>query len=461
MLSTRVTSIALGFFVYGCMVPAIAQDIGDPNCDKLLLVSAFTSNNVKIYDACDGSFIRNLDSGSTLQGPQAIAIDPQGNLVVVSEVNDRLVRYHRETLTYDQVIAGDRPETPGLELAPVDAPTGLVITPDGRMIVGSFSGDTVTEINPEDGSMMGHLATMSRSGIRGPDAGMLLDGNELLVPGFNSNTVVRIDLTQPNSDAVAINAGSGTLSAPRQILKMPNGNLLVSSWRNDKILEFNGATRAFVRTVSSAVDQPTGMALESEDVLLVASDGTNEVSRVQISTGVLLEKLITFNDGLLADPVFILVLEKERNTATTDLSQNRAFWTIGVGEIGDQSIQVDEMFFTQGGAFGQAFDPDSVSTVAWGSLAIEFDSCDSGRIAWTPLYANFDAGAYDIFRLADDPFGDACKATGFDSVDDVLWMSGLWFGGAARDGEGFSVNIINGGLAVVTWYTYLPAADSL
>jgi WD40 repeat protein len=461
MYLIRAITIALCLVASGTIVSVSAQDIGDPSCDRLLLVSAYTSNNVKIYNACDGSFIRNLDSGSTLQGPQAIAIDPQGDLVVVSEENDRLVRYHRETLTYDRVIAGDRPETPGIELAPVDAPTGLVITADGRMIVGSFSGDTVTEINPVDGSVMSHLATMSRSGIRGPDAGMLLDGNELLVPGFNSSTVVRIDLTQPNSDTVVINAGSGTLSAPRQILRLPNGNLLVSSWRNGKILEYNGATRAFVRTVTTAVGQPTGMAFESGDVLLVASDGTNEVSRVQISTGTVLEKLITFNNGLLADPVFILLLEKIRTTESTDLSQNRAFWTIGVGSIEGNSIDVEDVFFTHGGAFGQAFDPDSVSTVPWGSLAIEFDSCDSGHIAWTPRYKEFDAGSYDIFRLAEDPFGDACTAAGFDTVDNVLWMSGLWFGGAPRDGEGFSVNLINGNLAVVTWYTYLPAIDSL
>ena len=113
MHSIRFISIALGFVIGGLGVSASAQDIGDPNCDKLLLVSAYTSNNVKIYNACDGSFIRNLDSAGTLQGPQAIAIDPQGDLVVVSEENDRLVRYHRETLTYDKVIAGDLPETPG------------------------------------------------------------------------------------------------------------------------------------------------------------------------------------------------------------------------------------------------------------------------------------------------------------------------------------------------------------
>ena len=44
-------------------------------------------------------------------------------------------------------------------------------------------------------------------------------------------------------------------------------------------------------------------------------------------------------------------------------------------------------------------------------------------------------------------------------MDNFLWMSGLWYGGPPRDGEGFSVNIINGERAIVTWYTYLPVGD--
>jgi len=238
---------------------------------------------------------------------------------------------------------------------------------------------------------------------------------------------------------------------------MANGNLLVSSWGNNKILEYNGSTGAFVRTVSSAVQHPTGMAFESEDVLLVASDQADNVSRVQISTGEQLNPLITSDNGALAGPVFLLILQKR----ASKLSQNHAFWTIGVGTIVDKSIQVDEVFYTQGGAFGQAFDPDTVSNVLWGSLSIEFDSCEHGRVEWTPLQSEFTAGAYDVFRLTDDPFGDACKISGFDAVDNALWMSGIWFGGPQRDGEGFSVNIINGNLAVVTWYTYLPATNPL
>ena len=77
------------------------------------------------------------------------------------------------------------------------------------------------------------------------------------------------------------------------------------------------------------------------------------------------------------------------------------------------------------------------------------NSCDNCLAVPNPRQSNRDG----------DPFGDACKAAGFDTVDNVLWMSGLWFGGASRDGEGFSVNLINGNLAVVTWYTYLPAIN--
>ena len=435
---------------------ALAQDIGDPGCDRLLLISAYSSNNVKIYDACDGAFIRNLDSNGYLAGPQAIALDPEGDIVVVSETNGRLVRYHRDTLTYDRVIAGDYPETPSIELRPVNNPTGLIITPQGRMLVGSYSGNTVTEINPDDGSAMSHLVTFDRSGIRGPDTGMWLDGDQLLVPGFDSSTIVRADITQANSDAVLVNAGSGGINAPRTILKRSNGNLLVTSWRSGKILEYDGVNGAFIRTVSEAVNRPTGMAFESETVLLVASDATNEISRIQISNGALLETLITFNDGLLSGPTFILVLDK----INSNLSQARPFWTIGVGEVEEgRTIRVEEVFFTRGGAFGSAFNPDEVTTVLWGSLLIEFLSCSTGRLSWQPSESSFDAGAYDIFRLANDPFGDGCEADGFESVTDTLWMSGLWFGGAARDGEGFSVNPINGGLAVVTWYTYLPLVE--
>ncbi len=430
-----------------------AQDMGDPACPKLLLISAFNSNNVKIHNACDGSFIRNLDTNNYLRGPQAIAIDPRGDLVVVSESNGRLVRYHRDSLTYDTVVAGDRPETQGIETTPVANPTGLAITPAGRMLVGSFSGDTVTEVDPADGSVIGHLASFGNSQIRGPDTGMSLDGNRLVVPGFNSSTLIEVDITRPGSDRVLVSSGSGGINAPRTVVKQASGDLLVTSWRGNSVLQYS-ATGVFKRVVSTNVRRPTGMALESNGVMLVASDSTNAIYRVRISDGVVLETLISASNGSLQGPTFILLLEKR----PSKLAGNNPFWLIGVGKVLGKSIQVDEMIFTTGGQFGAAFDPDTVANIPWGSIIIEFLTCNSGFMTWSTDDPLFGSGGYEIFRLASDHFGDLCAEVGLELVDNDFWIAGTWYGGVTRNGEGFLINLINDGRVVVSWYTYLPTA---
>jgi len=269
--------------------------------------------------------------------------------------------------------------------------------------------------------------------------------------------VVQVDITQSNSDKVLISAGAGGLNEPRTVLKTAGGRLLVTSWRGNAILEYDGNTGNFIRVVSNGIQRPTGMAFESDTTLLVASDADNDVHRVRISDGAVLEKFIDFTEGFLSGPTFILVLKKR----ASELAENRAFWTIGVGEIQDKSIHIEEMFFTSGGQFGPLFDPNLVTTVPWGSLDIDFQNCESGQLIWKSVLPQFEDGGYDVIKLANDPFGDACTEIGFDLVENSHWMSGIWYGGPSRDGEGFSVNIINGGRAVVTWYTYMPSERTL
>jgi sugar lactone lactonase YvrE len=434
-----------------CISPGVAaQDLGDPACPRLMLISSWTGNNVRIHDACNGQFIRNLDTHGYLAGPQAIALDPEGRLVVVSEGNGRLVRYHRDTLTYDQVIAGDRPETPNTEPSPVSSPTGLVIAADGRMFVGSYDGHVVSHVDPATGQAVATLVDNSRSGILGPDTGMLLDGQRLLVPGFDSSTVVEADIDVPNSDRILVSDGSGGLNRPRTVLQKPDGNLLVTSWRGNDILEFNGQTGAFIGAAIPGIERPTGMAFESAEVLLVASDRSNDIRRFRLSDGALIDTLATSVPG----PTFILLLDKQ----TPALALNRAFWVVGVGVVDGNRIEVDELTMTTGGAFGPNLEPEDIERVSWGNLTFEFDSCDGGSVSWETTDGHFRNGSYPIIRLAGDPLGAECREAGFEQIGHRLWMNGLWYGGADRDGEGFSVNIIDNGLAVVAWYTYQPAA---
>ena len=59
-----------------------------------------------------------------------------------------------------------------------------------------------------------------------------------------------------------------------------------------------------------------------------------------------------------------------------------------------------------------------------------------------------------ITRLASSPAGRACEQAGFEQVSDNNWMSGVWYGGPERDGEGFSIDVLDNNRAIVTWYTY-------
>jgi outer membrane protein assembly factor BamB len=284
---------------------AIAQNLGDPECETLWLVSSYSTNSIKAYDGCSGDYIQDIEDNGWLAGPQAIVDDGDGGLVVVSEENDRLIRFDRQTLAVDRVIAGDDPETGEVELSPFDAPTGLAISPDGRIFVGSFSQDRVLEIDSESGQAVSTIVAHDQ-GIEGADAGMWLQGDQLYVPGFDSSTIVRANINQASSGQTLVSAGSDGLNAPRTIIVDDQGDLLVSSWRSNQILAFDRNNGNFKRVVAS-VSRPTGMVLESPDVLLITSDQVNDVKRVRVSDGQVIDTPVASGSGGLRGGTWIKV----------------------------------------------------------------------------------------------------------------------------------------------------------
>ncbi len=439
----------------GLSLPLSAQQLGDPNCETLLLVSSYSNNSIKVYDGCDGSFIQNLQHNGWVSGPQAIADDGEGGLVVVSEKNDRLVRFDRKTLAVDRVVAGDDPGTPELEPGPVDAPTGLVITPDGRWFVGSFTQNQVVELDPQTGTAS-NVVIRSGQGIEGADTGMWLQGNQLYVPGFDSSTVVRVNIGNGGAPQTLVAAGSNGLNAPRTTLIDDQGDLLVSSWRSNQILAFNPTSGAFKRVVAS-ISRPTGMTLEAGGTLLVASDQSHDVKRVRISDGQMLGQVVETSSGGLVGATWVHVLEKQAVEQTTAAASN-AFFLIGVGEVVGNTISVETLFHTNGGLWSSELDAAQISEHAWGQWMVEFSGCNEGEMTYASDFTEFGAGGYTLIRLAPSPISDECVATGFANVDNRNWMSGHWFGGPDHAGEGFSIDLINGDQAIITWYSYLPAS---
>lgn len=67
-----------------------------------------------------------------------------------------------------------------------------------------------------------------------------------------------------------------------------------------------------------------------------------------------------------------------------------------------------EVVKTQGTSFGSVFDADSVVREMWGTLTIEFDSCNSATVSWDPVVSGYEAGSTDIVRLVPLGSGVTC-----------------------------------------------------
>ena len=106
-------AFSLGTLTLSFPPGAQAQD----NCSTLLMVSGYRSNNVKIYDGCTYEYLRDLDDGNRIRGAQAVRMGPDGLLYVVSEINNRILRYDAQTLEFVDIFIRDDPNTPTMSCA--------------------------------------------------------------------------------------------------------------------------------------------------------------------------------------------------------------------------------------------------------------------------------------------------------------------------------------------------------
>ncbi len=443
--------------------PGFSQTLGNPDCETLLLVSGYNSDNVKIYDGCDGQFIRNLDDSGTVAGPQAIVEAPNGDLLVVSEKNHRVVRFDRQSLSFASVVVGDDPQTPQNESSGLLSPTGAAVGADGSLYVGSFSQNRVQRFNPDTGEDLGTFVAAQAGGVRGIDAGMAFgpDGN-LNIPGFDSNSVIRVDSQSGAVLSSSIPAASGGLNAPRVVAFSPdNQRMLVSSWRSNQILEYAVSTGAFIGAFGNGVSRVSGIAFGPDNILYATSDQTNQIVRLNAANGSFIDTFIPAGSGGLNGATFIFVLTKQTEMSEPGIPQQ--FWLTGLGEISGNTIMIPNMRFTTGGAFGSDFDAQQIQRFSWGILEIIFTSCDSAEMSYSASAETsglFASGSYPITRLLPNASGDSCLEQGFDNVTNGDWMSGTWAGIPDRSGEGFFIDAANNNQVAIAWFTYMALGYS-
>lgn len=277
---------------------AVADGAGPRGCSHHLLVSGYFSDNVAVYDACSGAFLRQLEQDGHIDGAQAVRHNPRDDLVyVVSEGNDQVQRYRRNA-GYDFVDVF-------AQLDPGFDPTGVAFGPAGEVYVAGYGSSSVIELDPLTGAIIG-IVLPSDSGLLGADNGMMVSADGMLyVPGYDSSSVARVDLATAAVQADFIASGSGGLDETRGIVD-EGGTLLVGGEGSGAIYRFDAGSGALLGTLVEGLVRPTGLALDLDGSLLVLWG--NRVRRYDRDSGEFLGILANGVDGGISGGTFIALV---------------------------------------------------------------------------------------------------------------------------------------------------------
>lgn len=121
-------------------------------------------------------------------------------------------------------------------------------------------------------------------------------------------------------------------------------------------------------------------------------------------------------------------------------------WLLGAGALRDGRLDIDELVDTEGGRFGDGFDPADVKLTTRGSLSITFLSCSRALLN----YSVDNIGGHQVLQRLTHLAGHGCEQDG-DPLEKEL--SGSWYD-HDHDGEGFIVQQLDLRQALVLWFTY-------
>jgi sugar lactone lactonase YvrE len=284
-----VTDLRFGTFVAGKIIefletaPCLHADCDGDGVADYSQIQANLSLDINRNIRLDGCEDCNGDGV-----PDAVELDGAWDCWVANQFEDGAVRrMHAQT----GVLAGVS------EKGVVSMANDLVITPDRRVLVSSGADDRVAELAP-DGSFVGDLVGPGVGGLDEP-AGLLLkpDGT-LLVASRKTHSVLRYSLATGAFLGAFVPAHSGGLVSPFGLAFGPDGHLYVNGADN-RVRRYDGATGTFLgilvgSAANGGLGDPRGMVFLPDGRLVVASRATNALLSYDGATGAFLGK---FNKG--------------------------------------------------------------------------------------------------------------------------------------------------------------------
>ncbi len=127
-------------------------------------------------------------------------------------------------------------------------------------------------------------------------------------------------------------------------------------------------------------------------------------------------------------------------------------WFIGVGEVRDNGIIIDDLLRPVGTSFGDGFDQNDIEFTPNGGMSMVFPDCAASAPGGNVAYSGDAELGYEglITRAARLSHITGCGA---ETPHPNAGLSGSWFD-PARDGEGIIVEWLPNGDVLVVFFTY-------
>ena len=204
-----------------------------------LIVGNLVQDSVSRFDGTTGAFLGTLipSNSGGLDGPAGLAIGPDGNLYVASQVTGDVRRYNLSTGAFIDVF------TSGFTM---NGPENIKFGPDGNLYASDLFNNSVERYNGTTGAFIDTFISAGSGGLAFPHDLLFAPDGSLFVSSGQNGAVYRYNAVTGAFLNDFISPGGGGLGSPYSMAFGADGNFYVSDYLTNSVKRYNGTTGAYI-----------------------------------------------------------------------------------------------------------------------------------------------------------------------------------------------------------------------
>ena len=282
---------------YCVLLCAVAGVCGTASAQDVLLIPDSTADRVWMFSALDGSMIDNsfiVDPGSAsgvdvFDRPMEVLLASDGSLLITDQFANVVSHFNADGSFIGIFSLGGIEDNNimnnirGGHVLTQGAGAGdVLVTNSGAFNDLVVSQKNVKRLDPADGSEKQDFAFNRYGGIRGPFDVIEYNG-EVLVADEGQDKIVRYTLDGKFNERFTSSFVVPQLDFPQQMAIASSGNLLVCSFSNGVILEFDSDANLVGQYDPGTLELYRGIAeLGNGNLLVTTTTGVFEVTRAGV-----------------------------------------------------------------------------------------------------------------------------------------------------------------------------------